>query len=145
MPGSGYRMAAIASVALLSAILVTIWAPLAALDVRGAEMSGIVTGVHGVRLGVGKGVVYHYALRDSHGSSVPGTLREYDDVYAIGDEVDVVVDGRRKLDPVDAGELDAEFGLGVAVLVGVLLTVVLSIAAGSGVRLPSRSRYRPRH
>jgi hypothetical protein len=142
VPERKYSVVAAAVVGLLSAILVLIWAPMAVLEVRGVEMTGTVTGVHVLR---GKHSLYQYALRDPTGSPMPGKLNEYSNTYAMGDEVEVVVDRRQKLDPVDASDLQDESGLGIAAVVGLLLTVALSIAAGCGVQLPSRSGYRPRH
>jgi hypothetical protein len=133
--------------AALAAILTLIWMPLAVLGLRGEPVPAVVTAEHIVG---GTNKRYRYELRGPDGQPIAGMLTEYDNVYAPGDHIDVIVDRHRQLDPVTADELDGERETGIAAAGLLVLTGALSIGVGSRadmeqVDLRIRSRYRRRH
>ncbi len=146
-PEGRLGIAACGVVSALAAIVTFIWMPLAVLDLRGEPMTAVVTTERVVR---GRHNLYRSELLGPGGRPIPGLLTEYDDVYAPGDRVDVVVDRRQRLDTVTAAELGAqrETGIGAAGLL--LLATALSVGVGSRadmrqIDLRVRFRYRPRH
>jgi hypothetical protein len=143
-PGSRYGMVAAGVAAGMSAILTLIWAPLAVLDVHGEQVTAVVSGE---RVNHGRHNQYRYSLHRSDGRPIPGELIEYADNYAIGDRVDVVVDRRKDVDPVDAGALQDERMTGIAAAGCLMLAGVLAVMIGRRHTwsLSFRFGYRPRH
>jgi hypothetical protein len=142
VPESRYGMAAAGSAAAMSAILTLIWAPLAMLDVHGEQVTAVVTGE---RISHGKHNEYHYSLHRLDGRPIFGELIEYADYYAVGDRVDVVVDRREEVDPVDASDLQNERTTGIAAAVCLVLAGALAVTVGRRYTWSFGLRYRPRH
>jgi hypothetical protein len=141
-PDSRYGMAAAGSAAAMSAILTLIWAPLAVLDIRGEQVTAVISSE---RASYGKHSQYRYSLHRSDGRPISGELIEYADYYAIGDQVDVVVDRREEVDPVDASALQDERTTGIAAAVCLVLAGVLAVMVGRRYTWSFGFGYRPRH
>lgn len=80
-------------------------------------------GSHGSR-------TYHYVLVDDQERPIPGHLSEVDPEFDIGERVTVVVDSHNWVDPKTSGEVGAARPLWIAALIGLALTVVLSVLGG---------------
>jgi hypothetical protein len=85
-----------------------------------------VAAVHGPR----QSETYLYVLVDADERRIPGHLSEDSPEFDVGEEVTVVVDRRNWVDPETTGEVDAARPLWLAALIGLVLTVVMSVLGG---------------
>lgn len=142
VPESKYWIVSAATAAGMSAILVLIWTPMAVLAVHGERSPAVVTGVQVTH---GRHNLYRYSLHRPDGTPISGELIEYADSYSVGDQVEVIVDRRGEVDPVDTSALDEKRPTEIAAVVCLILTVVLSVMTGAGYTWSFGLGYQPKH
>jgi hypothetical protein len=77
-----------------------------------------------------RSTTYVYPLRDIQGRRIPGHLSEATAEFRVGDEITVVVDRGDWVDPKTIGEVDTARPFWIAAVIGLVLTVAMSVFGG---------------
>lgn len=98
-----------------------------------------VSTVHGPR----QSDSYLYVLMDADGRRIPGYLSEDSPAFDVGEEVTVVVDRRNWVNPETTGEVGAGRPLWLAAVIGLVVTIVMSVLGGRGQGTGQPPRHGP--